>query len=151
VQNDVFAPPNEIRSPFFELYQYPLPFGYDPRPPSDEATRSGQQRDDDYQRPQAELKPAAFAFRRFGLGWRGHRHIIRRRARKEEGRSVFDRAVWQSLFEVPNSGVGDLRFAKIQGYEFVQWLESVQSGVGDLGPRQPQVLKLGHSFEVREP
>ena len=51
----------------------------------DVAERYGQQRHADHQRPQAELKPAAFAFRRVGLGWLGlHGRIISGRKQREQ-------------------------------------------------------------------
>jgi hypothetical protein len=47
------------------------------------------QRDANQQSVQAELKPAAFAFRRIGF-WRlgSHRRIIRRRGLREQGCSA---------------------------------------------------------------
>ena len=47
--------------------------------------RDGRDRDDDHHRPQAELKPAAFAFGRIG-SWRlgFHRRIIRDRGQQEQ-------------------------------------------------------------------
>ena len=48
-------------------------------------TGHGQQRDADHQRPQGELKLAAFAFRRLGLGRLGfHRRIIANREPSEQ-------------------------------------------------------------------
>jgi hypothetical protein len=49
--------------------------------PTDIARRC-RDRDADHQRPQAELKPAAFAFWRVGF----HRRIIRRRGRREQAK-----------------------------------------------------------------
>jgi hypothetical protein len=53
--------------------------------PTDIGARHAQQRDPDQQRPLAELKPAAFAFRRIGFRWLGfHRRIIPDRGQAEQ-------------------------------------------------------------------
>jgi hypothetical protein len=56
--------------------------------PADVTQRYGQQRDDDHQRPQAELEPAAVAFGRIGF----HRRIIpgRERAEQEDSDAGYD-------------------------------------------------------------
>ena len=59
---------------------------HDLRLPPHVSTCHGQQSDDDHQRPQAELKPAAFAFRRLGFGRVGwHGRIIRRHRQRGQG------------------------------------------------------------------
>ena len=48
--------------------------------------RDGRDRDDDHHRPQAELKPAACAVRRIGVGWLGlHGRIIPGHGQPEQG------------------------------------------------------------------
>ncbi len=51
-------------------------------------------------------------------------------------KSTIDRQFRQSLFELVNSGVGDLSISEAQEPELGQPLQMDQPGVGDLGARE---------------
>jgi hypothetical protein len=65
--------------PIAKMAQDPGSMAHDRRLPTDVAQRHGQQRDANQQRPQTELKPAAFAFRQVT-----HHRIIHGRRRPEQ-------------------------------------------------------------------